>query len=205
MFRRNEVFQAIPFDASSDVNEALIAAGDAEEADHRLEEKALFRFKLSSLFLGLLVGFFGHFFILVGTVLFITISGEDVVTKCKIDIFVCFGLLCSFFFWASASVISRFLRNLVATTYSAIGGRSKDLLEEMVLDMRCGFVLGILVGLSLAWKMEAVLLGTRAQTVYSYVTVLVVAFFWCKIMMMYFATHIKPSSSRRSTAEQTTV
>jgi hypothetical protein len=178
----------------------LIAAGDAEEADHRLEEKALIRFKFSSLLLGLLVGFFSHFFILVGPVLLFAIWGEDVVTKSNNDIFV-ITLLCSFFFLVITFDILGFLRNLVAITYSAIGGRSKELLEEMVLYMRCGFVLGILVGLSLAWNMEAVLLGTRAQTVYSYVTVLVVAFFWCKIMMMYFATNIKPSSSRRSTAE----
>jgi hypothetical protein len=94
---------------------------------------------------------------------------------------------------------------LAAITYSAIGGRSKEVLDEIVSYMECGFGLGALVGISLAWTMEAVIVGMRAQIVYSYVTVLVVAFFWCKIMMMCFATNIKPSSSRQSTAEQSSV
>ncbi len=89
-----------------------------------------------------------------------------------------------------------FLRNLVAITYSAIGGRSKKLLDVMVLHMEYGFVVGTLVGLF--WTMAAVVLGTRAQTVYSLVTLPVGTLFWRKIMIMYFTTNIKPSSSRQS-------
>jgi hypothetical protein len=194
MSPRNEVFQAITFDASSDVNEPLIAAGDAEEEDHRLQEKVFSRFKFSSLLLGLLVGFFSQCFALVVHSLLITTWGVDGVTKCKIDFSVCFGLLCSVSFLVITFVILGFLRNLVAITYSAIGGRSKDFLEEMVLHMRCGFVGGFLVGISLAWTMTAVLMGMQAQTVYFLVALLVVAFFWYKII----AINIKPSSPRRS-------
>jgi hypothetical protein len=200
MSHRNEVFQAIPFAASSDANEPLIAAGDAEEEeDRRLQEKALSRFKFSSLLLGLLVGFFVHSSILGVNVLIITIWGEDVVTKTntKTAIFVIF-LLYSFFFWASASVISRFLRNRVAMTYSAIGGRSKELLDEMALNMENRVVVGLLIGLSLSWTMSAVLLGMPAQTVFWAVALLVGALFWYKIMMMRFAMNIKPSSPRPS-------
>jgi hypothetical protein len=184
-------------------NEPLIAVGDAEEEDHRLQEKALSRFKFSSVLLGLLVGFFCQFSILVVNVLVITIWGEDVITTSKTDII----LLCSFFFSAILFAILGFLRNLVAITYSAIGGRSKEWLVEMVLHMRCGFAVGALVGLSIVWPTAAVLWDTRAQaiSVYSLVTVLVVVSFWRKIMIMYFTTNIKPSSSRRSTAEQTNV
>jgi hypothetical protein len=118
MSPRNEVFQAMPFDASSDASEPLITAGgDAEEEDHRLQEKVFSRFKISYGLLGLLVG-------------------------------------------------------------SIIGGA--------------------LVDASIVWTMAALHLGTRAQTMYSHVTLLVVAFFWRKIMVMCFATDIKPSSSRRS-------
>jgi hypothetical protein len=196
MSHRNEVFQAISFDASSDADEPLIAAGDAEEKDHRLEEKALSRFKFSSLLLGLLVGFFSHILPLGVDYLLITIWGEDVVTKSKTRIFV-FSLLYSFFFWASASVISGFLRNRVATAYSAIGGRSKELLEETVLHMENMSVVGFLIGLSLACTMAALLLDMTAQTVYCAVASLVGAFFWYKIMMR-FNINIKQSSSRRS-------
>ena len=49
MSPRNEVFQAMPFDASSDSSELLIAAGDAEEEeDNRLQEKVVFHFKFSN-------------------------------------------------------------------------------------------------------------------------------------------------------------
>jgi hypothetical protein len=192
MSPRNEVFQAIPFDATSDVNEPLIAAGDAEEGDHRIQEKALFRFKFASLLLGLLVGFFYQFSALGMKYLIITIWGEDVVTKSKTTTFV-FSLFGSFLLSAMTFASLGFLRNLVAITYSAIGGRSKDLSEEIVLHMNYGFIVGAVGGLSLFWTMEAVLWGTRAQTVYSLVALLVVAFFWYKIMMMYFATNTKPS------------
>jgi hypothetical protein len=197
----NQVFEAIPFHAS-DANEPLIAAGDAEEdEDYRLEEKSFSRFKFSSTLLGLLVGFFIQFSTLGANFLVITIWGEDVVTKSKADI-VIFSLLWSFFTSAMAIVILSFLRNLVTITYSAIGGRSKDLLEEMVLHMECRFVVGALVGVCLAWTMTDILLGMRAQIVYSLFT-LVVALFWCKVMMMCFATDGRQSSSHRSKAEQT--
>jgi hypothetical protein len=204
MSPRNEDFQS-PFDASSDVNEPLIAAGDAEEEDHRLEEKALSRFKFCSLLLGLLVGFFAYSSTLGGTILVTTMWGEDVVTKSKTNTLVVIALG-SFFYSAIVFVILRFIRNLVAITYSASGGRSEELLEEVVSDMECGFVMGTLVGLSLFWtKATDVLLGMRAQAMYSLVALLMVIFFWRKIMVMYFTTNIKPSSSRRSAVEQTTV
>jgi hypothetical protein len=152
MSLRNKVFQTIPFDASSDVNEALIAAGDAEEEDHRLlEEKIFSRFQFSYRLLGMLVGFFGNSSTL--GVNAITIWGEDALTKSKTDFFV-FSLLCTFIFSAIAFAVLGFLRNLVAITYTAIGGRSKELLEEMVLHMEFSFVVGALVGVSLAWTMR---------------------------------------------------
>jgi hypothetical protein len=58
MSPRHEVFQAVPFNgATSDAKEPLIASGDAEEEDSGLEERDLCSIKLSSLLLGLLVGF----------------------------------------------------------------------------------------------------------------------------------------------------
>jgi hypothetical protein len=177
MSHRNEVFRAIPFDASSDASEPLIAAGDAEEEDHRLEEKAFFsRFKLYSMLLGLLVGFFAYFSTLViGTFLVITGWGEDFVTKCETDTFVYFSLLCSLIFSAIVFFILGFLRNFAAMTYSAIGGRSKDLLEVFISAMDYGFVVGTLVGISLAWEVAAALFGMRVQTVHSRVVLLVAA------------------------------
>jgi hypothetical protein len=82
MFPRNKVFQTILFDASSGVNEPLIAAGDAEEEDHRLQDKAtLVRFKFSCLLLGVLVGFLSQFSTLGGIFRVMSIGGEHVVTQ----------------------------------------------------------------------------------------------------------------------------
>jgi hypothetical protein len=78
MTPRNEVFRAIPFDASYEANETLIPAGDAEEEqeeDQRLEEEAFSRCKISALLLGLFVGCFNPLSIM-GTSLW----GEDLVT-----------------------------------------------------------------------------------------------------------------------------
>jgi hypothetical protein len=189
MSPHNEIFHAIPFDASSDANESLIASGDAEDEDHRIEEKAFARFKLSSLVLGLLVGFSGPG----ADFLVITIWGDEVVTKSQTDIVV-FSLMRSFFTSAMAIVILRFRRNLLTVLYSAVAGRSQDLLEEIVLHMECRFVVGALIGVCLAWTMTAIILGMRAQIVNSLAT-LVVALFWCKIMMVCFAySDAKPSS-----------
>jgi hypothetical protein len=179
MSHRNEVFQAIPFDASSDANEPLIAAGDAEEEeDRRLQEKVVSRFKFSSLLLGLLVGFFSHFCAMGVNGLVNTIWGEDAAIKTKTDIFIC--LFFGFFYLAISVVILAFLRYRAAITYSAIGGRSKDLPEEMALYIQYYYDIGALVGIGLAWTMAAVYLGLRAQTVYSLVALLV-ALFSCKV------------------------
>jgi hypothetical protein len=159
MYPCNEVFQATPFDASS--NEPLIAAGDAEE-DRRLEEKVFSRFQFSSLLLGLLVGFF----IQLSTVgaSFLVIWGEVVISsKSKTDIAV-FSLLWSFFTSAMPIVILGFLRDLVAITYSTVRGHSNDLLEDMVSHMECRFGAGILVGFFLALTLTDVVLGMRNQS-----------------------------------------
>jgi quinol-cytochrome oxidoreductase complex cytochrome b subunit len=141
----------------------LIAAGDAENEDHRLQENLFSPFKFSYMLLGSLVGFFLYSSILVVKLLVIPIWDADVVTKPKTDTFV-ISLLCSLIFSAIVFTILGFLRNLVVITYSAIGRRSKYLLEEIISDINYGFVVGSLVGISLA------------QTVSFLVALLVVAF-----------------------------
>jgi hypothetical protein len=209
MSPRYESSQAICFDSSYDANEPLIAAGDVSyeanepliaagdadegEEDHRLEEKTFSRFKFSALLLGFLVGFFIQFSILETNLLVITLYSENLVTKSKRNIVV-FSLLWSFFTAAMVIASLRFLRNLVTITYSAAGGRSRDLLEVTVFHMKYFFG----VGHCLAWTIW----GMRAQTEYA-LAILVVALFWYKIEVMCFATDSNPSSSRRSTAEET--
>jgi hypothetical protein len=204
MFPRNEIFEAIPFDASSDSKEPLIADGEdaEEEEDHRLGEKVFSRFKFSSLLLGLLVGYFIRFSILGAIFLGITIFGKYAFTKPATAI-VGFRLLWSFFASAITIGILGFLRNLVSFAYSEVGGRSKDVLDVMVFRVESRFFVGATVGFCLGcWTITDSLLGKRAHTVYSLVTLLV-ALFWCKIMTMCFATENKTSSSHRSSAQRT--
>jgi hypothetical protein len=93
----------------------------------------------------------------------------------------------------------RLLRNFVTINYWIVGGgRSKDLLEEMVLYIHFS------VGIGLAWTTTGAILGMRTQTGYT-LAILVVALVSCKIVVMCFAIDedSEPSSSRRSTAKQT--
>jgi hypothetical protein len=187
-------YQAISFDGgtSYEANEPLIvAAGDAEEEEegHRLDEKAFSRFKFSALLLGLLVGFGMQFSIVGAHLLVITLSGEDLATNFKTRVVI--SLLWSFFTAAIAISNLRFLRNFVAITYWTAGGRSKDLL---LLHIRFS------VGICLGWTTIGATLGMQTQTGYT-LAILVVALVSSKIVVMY--ADSKPSSSRRSTANQT--
>jgi hypothetical protein len=104
--------------------------GDAEEEDHRLEENAFSRFKFDSLLLGLILGFFIQFSTQKVYSVVVFIWGVEVFIKFKAE-GALFCILWSFFTIA----IFECLRNLVTFTYSAAGGRSKDLLEDMVVRM----------------------------------------------------------------------
>jgi hypothetical protein len=185
MSPRSNGFQAISFDGgiSYEANEPLIVGNAEEEEEHRLEEKAIPRFKLSALLFGLLAGF--------GMVLVITLSGEDLAIKNSKTKFEVFYLLWSFF---TAAIARRFLRNFVTMNYWTVGG----LLEEMVLYLHFS------VGIGLAWTTTGAILGMRTQTWYT-LAIHVVALVSCKIVVMCFDTDedSKPSSSRRSTAKQT--
>lgn len=181
------VFRAVLFDPSADAHKPLLELQPAGGEDKpTLDARMLGKFKLSSMILGLLVGFFIQFSTLGANFLVITIWGEDVISKSKRDIVV-FSLLWSFFTSAMAIIILGFLRNLIYITYNAISRRSQDLLDEMVLHMECRFVVGALIGVCMAWTMTDVLLGMRAQILYSLVT-LVIALFWCRVMMFCFAS-----------------
>jgi hypothetical protein len=199
---RNESFQAIPFDVSYEANEPLItAAGDAEEEDHRLEENAFSRFELSALLLGFLHAvFFMRCSVMGAHFLVIALSGEDLATRSKTNVAV-FSLLWTFFTGAMAFASLGFLRNLVMITYSAVGGRSEDLLEEMVLRMEYSFFVG---GCLACFTTGLLLREIRAQAG-CFLVMLVVALFVYKMVVMCFAKDkdCEQSSSHRSTTEET--
>jgi hypothetical protein len=191
----NEVFEAIPFDVSSDATKPLIAAGDAEDEDERLDEKSFSSFNLSSLLLGFFVGFFIQFSTLGAECL--AVWGKYFVLKSETDVAV-FSLLWSLFTSAMPVLILVFIRNLVTIPYSA-GRGSEELLEDMILQLECRFGVGVLAGFCIAWTVTDVLLGMRSQVAYCLVPV-VGALFWYAFMMAS-AAESKRQRSRRSTTE----
>jgi hypothetical protein len=163
MSPRDDVYQALTFDFPYETKEPLIAAaGDAHaEEDHRLEKKTFSRFKFSALLLGFLFGFLLQFSILETDLLGIAFWNENLVTKSKTNIVV-YSLFWSFFTVATVMASLRVLRKLVTLNYSAAGGCSEDLLEEIVLHMSFCFGVGIYV----AWVLTGVLWDIPAQTEY---------------------------------------
>ncbi len=205
MSPRNEVFQAVPFDGvTSDAKEPLIATGDAEEEDQGLEERDLARLKLGSLLLGLLAGFFFMFAADLGAS-FLVIYFE---MKSNATVIV-FSLLTSLFTVVAPLVLLlEFIRNLVTKTFSAVGGSSEFLREDMILQLECHFGMGSLAGICLACILMDVLLGNQVHVVEYPLVTMVVAFIWCKMTMLLASAtdgDSKPSSTRSSTTEQTMI
>jgi hypothetical protein len=127
-------------------------------------------------------------------------EGKYSVMKSNTDVI---AFLCCLFTLITLILGCLFIRNLVTITYSAIGGRSEELLEDMVLQLQCRFGVGALAGVCLAGTLIEVLLGMRVQVECS-LAIMVVAFIWYKKVTMASATDSKPpSTTRRSTAEQT--
>jgi uncharacterized membrane-anchored protein YitT (DUF2179 family) len=195
----NEVYQAVPFDgATSDAEEALIAAGgDAEEEEDqqgRLEERTFARLLLASLLFGLLMGIF---FMVTADLLGANCLAVYFEMKSNTD-FIVFSLL-----WNLFTLVAPLVLILVSIRN---WGHSEALREDMITQLECHFGVGVYAGIYLAYILMDDLLGNPAHVVeYTFVS-MVVAFIWYKVMMASSATDTsKPSSTRSvSTAEQTT-
>jgi hypothetical protein len=147
------------------------------------------RFKLSSLLLGIMVGFFIQFSTLGANYLALSFMGEAILSVTQRDLIV-FSLIWSLITSTMAIVVLAFLRNLIFTTY--VGGD----IEDIVLHMECRYVVGALIGVCTAWAATDVALGMTGQVVYSVIT-LIVALSWCRIMMWFFgSTNETPTNSR---------
>jgi hypothetical protein len=203
MSTRNGVLQAAaPFDTYSDAKEPLIAASadDSEKEDQGLEERAISSFKISSLLLGLLISFFFHFSALGASCLAMGNGWVDV--KSTINI-VRFSLLSNLFTLTTLVLMLLFIRHLAVTiAYSAVGGgRSKESLQDMIWQLQFHFGVGTVAGACLAWTVLDPL------TLCSLAIMVGVVLYWYKATMLASAAthHSKPSSTRPSTAKQTTM
>jgi hypothetical protein len=207
MSPRNEVFQAVTFDgATSDAKEPLIAAGDAEDEDQGLEERGgdeggrtLSSFKALFSALGIAHGFL--FTVCVPPEANSLVIYFEMKSNTNI---IAFSLLWSLFTAMAAVGLNwEFIRYLETIAYSAVGGRSGELRENAVLQLECHFGVGVLAGLCLAsWTIMDAFMGTRAH-VECTSAIMMFAFIWYKVTMASATDISKPSSTRRSTAEQT--
>ena len=186
-------FPAITYAAAS--NEPLLEKSSKQQQQTPLIAPAAFQqFKNSSLYLGLLVGFFIQASTLGANYLVISVSGEDAMTTSKHNI-VLFSLFWSLFTSSLAIIILAFLRNLVRATYETDEDNNEDdsrndQLDDMILHMECRFVVGALVGVCMAWALTDMILGLSVQIVYSFVT-LFVALGWCRLMMWCFGSELE--------------
>ena len=137
-------FPAITYAAAS--NEPLLEKSSKQQQQTPLIPPAAFQqFKNSSLYLGLLVGFFIQASTLGANYLVISVSGEDAMTTSKHNI-VLFSLFWSLFTSSLAIIILAFLRNLVRATYETDEDNNEDdsrndQLDDMILHMECRFCL----------------------------------------------------------------
>jgi hypothetical protein len=159
----------------------LIATGaDAEKEDQGLEERALSSFKLPSLLLGLLLSFLFQFSVQ-GASCLARGNGwlgmdKDIVIKSIINI-VGFGILVRLFFFTTLFLIVESIRNLVTIAYSAVGGHSKELLDDMVWQLQCHFAVGAVAGVCLAWTIMGTILDIMDPLTLCSLTIMMVVLY----------------------------
>ena len=179
-------------DSTNNTLEApLLEQRPSDEEEITQEEAQQTSIKISSLCLGLLVGFFIQFSTLGANYLVISLWGDDVLNTSKREIIV-ISLLWSFFTSSMAIVILAFLRNMVVASY-----RGADL-DHVVLHVECRFVVGALVGVCSAWAVTDYLLGMAQQIIYSVAT-LAVSLAWCRFMLWMFTPVVADNNEESST------
>jgi hypothetical protein len=178
-------YQAMVYDNKPDAEPLL-----EQEPSAVINDAVFFRFKTSSLVLGLMVGFFIQFSTLGANYLALSYMGESILSVTQRDL-ILFSLFWSLLTSTMAILVLAFLRSLISSTY-----QGEDV-EDIVLHMECRYVIGALIGVCTAWAATDVALGMTGQVVYSFIT-LVVALSWCRLMMWFFASPLK---SRRNDEE----
>ena len=141
-------------------------------------------FKISSLAVGLLVGFLVQMTTLGANVVILEVWGNEFVNTSRNDIII-FSLVWSFVTSAMAIITLGFLRALVSNFFRSLPIEAnmryvtESLHADMIENMEVLFVIGALVGVSLAWVATDMFLGMQPQVNFSLIT-LAVALAWCK-------------------------
>lgn len=166
------------------------------------------RLKLATLAIGMMVGIVIQFSTLGVNFLVMNQWGggvdDDVLSsksslQQKQQVALIFSLVWSIITSAVAIFILACLRKLVQKSYfSTLEKKTPDaILEEMMLQLECRFVVGALIGVCTAWSITDALMGMSKQIILSLV-ILAFALAWCRIIMSFLAvsSNDPPSSSR---------
>lgn len=144
-------------------------------------------FKICCLSVGLLIGFLVQEATLAANVVILEVWGEEFAHTSRNQI-ILFSLAWSFVTSALAIIMLGFLRALISAFFRSlpIEPRVLHLTErihhDMIENLEVLFVIGALVGVSLAWVVTDLFLGMKPQVNISLVT-LGMALLWCKAVM----------------------
>lgn len=145
------------------------------------------KFNTCCLFVGLLIGFLVQEATLAANVVIFEVWGEEFAHTSRNQI-ILFSLAWSFVTSALAIIMLGFLRALVSNFFRALPvearafGVAEALHNDMVENLEILFVIGALVGVSLAWVVTDVFLGMKPQVNISLFT-LGMALLWCRAVI----------------------
>jgi len=122
-------------------------------------------------------------------VVILEIWGDSFIKKSRGDI-VLFSLIWSFVTSALAILMLFFLRALVSNFFRSLPLKesmrdsSESILQKMIENLELLFVIGALVGVSVAWVATDMFLGMRPQVNFSLVA-LGISLVWCRGVLWY--------------------
>jgi F0F1-type ATP synthase assembly protein I len=149
--------------------------------------KSTKKFNMCCLIVGLLIGFLVQEATLAANVVILEVWGEEFAHSSRSQI-ILFSLAWSFVTSALAIIMLGFLRALVSNFYLSLPAEARssehaeNLHNDMVENLEVLFVIGALVGVSLAWVVTDMFLGMKPQVNISLVT-LGMALLWCRAVM----------------------
>lgn len=161
-----------------------VALEDEDEEQVEQSTLASRNFKISSLAVGLLVGFVVQMTTLGANVVIVETLGEGFVNTSRNEIIV-FSLVWSFVTSAMVILVLGFMRALVTNFFlslpinGSVRNTAETICEDMIENMEVLFVIGALVGVSFAWVATDMFLGMQPQINFSLIT-LGAALLWCK-------------------------
>jgi hypothetical protein len=163
---------------------------EGESTRMQLNASVFSSFKKSALLLGVLIGVLIQLSTLGANYLVMTTTiwggrggaDDDYRNKSSNQDITMFTIIWSVFISALTIIILFFLRNIVSIAYLSVLKKShQEMVEEMILQMECHFVIGALIGICMAWALSDALIGLKTYCGYS-IVILGVTGTSCRVM-----------------------